>query len=271
MAGQMGAERVTTQNLEVVGDRRRRAVSCWSAARFPGQGWLGAGARCRQAAAAGRGADVPVPSAKPRCGRRRSQPRSKPDASGCDHARRGQAGSVELDDAIFNLDPRPDILQRMVRWQLAKRRAGTHHAQDRSEVSRHRQEDVQAEGQRRRSSRRQVGAAVPRRRQGVRPEAARPLRSTCPRRCARWRCVMRCRPRPKPASSSCSTRPTPPTARPRRCAAASRSSASTNALFIDGAELEPASPARLATFRTSTCCRSRASTSTTSCAARSWC
>lgn len=45
------------------------------------------------------------------------------------------AGSVELDDQIFNLDPRPDILQRMVRWQLAKRRAGTHHVQDRSEVS----------------------------------------------------------------------------------------------------------------------------------------
>ena len=47
----------------------------------------------------------------------------------------GTAGSVELDDAIFNLEPRQDILQRMVRWQLAKRRAGTHHAQDRSEVS----------------------------------------------------------------------------------------------------------------------------------------
>ena len=45
------------------------------------------------------------------------------------------AGSLELDDQIFNLDPRPDILQRMVRWQLAKRRAGTHHVQDRSEVS----------------------------------------------------------------------------------------------------------------------------------------
>ncbi len=45
------------------------------------------------------------------------------------------AGSVDLDDKIFNLDPRPDILQRMVRWQLAKRRAGTHHVQDRSEVS----------------------------------------------------------------------------------------------------------------------------------------
>jgi large subunit ribosomal protein L4 len=46
-----------------------------------------------------------------------------------------EAGSVELSDAIFGLEPRGDILQRMVRWQLAKRQAGTHHAQDRSEVA----------------------------------------------------------------------------------------------------------------------------------------
>ena len=45
------------------------------------------------------------------------------------------AGAVELSDAIFNLDPRPDILHRMVRWQQLKRMAGTHHAQDRSEVT----------------------------------------------------------------------------------------------------------------------------------------
>ena len=36
------------------------------------------------------------------------------------------AGSIELDDAIFGLEPRADILHRMVRWQLAKRQAGTH-------------------------------------------------------------------------------------------------------------------------------------------------
>lgn len=46
-----------------------------------------------------------------------------------------QAGSIELADAIFGLDPRPDLLHRMVRYQLLKRMAGTHHAQDRSEVS----------------------------------------------------------------------------------------------------------------------------------------
>jgi large subunit ribosomal protein L4 len=45
------------------------------------------------------------------------------------------AGSVELSDAIFGLEPRKDILHRMVRYQLLKRMAGTHHAQDRSEVN----------------------------------------------------------------------------------------------------------------------------------------
>ncbi|MFV0296284.1 MAG: 50S ribosomal protein L4 [Hyphomicrobiaceae bacterium] len=47
----------------------------------------------------------------------------------------GNAGSLDLNDQIFNLEPRQDLIQRMVRWQLAKRRAGTHHVQDRSEVS----------------------------------------------------------------------------------------------------------------------------------------
>jgi large subunit ribosomal protein L4 len=45
------------------------------------------------------------------------------------------AGSLELRDEIFNLEPRSDLLQRMVRWQTLKRMAGTHHSQDRSEVS----------------------------------------------------------------------------------------------------------------------------------------
>src|SRR5690348_16250360 len=46
------------------------------------------------------------------------------------------AGSVELKDAIFGLDPRPDILQRCVRWQLAKRQAGTHKVKNRAEINR---------------------------------------------------------------------------------------------------------------------------------------
>jgi large subunit ribosomal protein L4 len=45
------------------------------------------------------------------------------------------AGEVELADAIFGLEPRQDLIHRMVRYQLLKRMAGTHHAQDRSEVA----------------------------------------------------------------------------------------------------------------------------------------
>jgi large subunit ribosomal protein L4 len=45
------------------------------------------------------------------------------------------AGSIELDDAIFGLTPRADILQRVVRWQLARRQAGTHSVLGKSDVS----------------------------------------------------------------------------------------------------------------------------------------
>ncbi len=45
------------------------------------------------------------------------------------------AGSVELNDAVFALEPRADILQRMVRYQLSKRQAGTHKTKGRSEVN----------------------------------------------------------------------------------------------------------------------------------------
>jgi large subunit ribosomal protein L4 len=45
-----------------------------------------------------------------------------------------EAGSVNLSDAIFGLEPRVDILQRCVKWQLAKRRAGTHAVQNRADV-----------------------------------------------------------------------------------------------------------------------------------------
>lgn len=46
------------------------------------------------------------------------------------------AGKVSLSDAIFGLDPREDILARMVRYQLAKKQQGTHQSLTRGEVSR---------------------------------------------------------------------------------------------------------------------------------------
>lgn len=47
----------------------------------------------------------------------------------------GAAGRIALKAAIFGLEPRQDLLQRMVRYQLLKRMAGTHHAKDRSQIN----------------------------------------------------------------------------------------------------------------------------------------
>src|SRR5215510_16250025 len=44
------------------------------------------------------------------------------------------AGSVQLSDAIFGLEPRADIIARCVQWQLNKRQAGTHKTKDRAEI-----------------------------------------------------------------------------------------------------------------------------------------
>ncbi|MGB3454836.1 MAG: 50S ribosomal protein L4 [Litorimonas sp.] len=46
-----------------------------------------------------------------------------------------KGGSVDLDESVFGQEPRKDILHRMVRYQLAKRRAGTHQVQERGDVS----------------------------------------------------------------------------------------------------------------------------------------
>jgi len=46
------------------------------------------------------------------------------------------AGSLELDDAIFGLEPRLDLIASMVRWQLAKRRAGDHKTLGRADIAR---------------------------------------------------------------------------------------------------------------------------------------
>ena len=46
------------------------------------------------------------------------------------------AGKVSLSDQIFGLDPREDIIARMIRYQLAKKQQGTHHTKTRSEISR---------------------------------------------------------------------------------------------------------------------------------------
>ena len=44
-------------------------------------------------------------------------------------------GTLEVSDAVFGADVRSDILHRVVTWQLAKRRAGTHKVKERSEIN----------------------------------------------------------------------------------------------------------------------------------------
>ena len=45
------------------------------------------------------------------------------------------AGSITVSDEIFGLDPRADLIHRVVRWQLSNRQAGTHKTKTRSEIA----------------------------------------------------------------------------------------------------------------------------------------
>jgi large subunit ribosomal protein L4 len=44
------------------------------------------------------------------------------------------AGSVTVSDGIFGLEPRTDLIQRYIIWQLAKRQRGTHDVKNRAEI-----------------------------------------------------------------------------------------------------------------------------------------
>ena len=46
------------------------------------------------------------------------------------------AGDITLSDNVFAITPRSDIVARVVNWQLAKRRAGTHKVKSRGEITR---------------------------------------------------------------------------------------------------------------------------------------
>lgn len=47
-----------------------------------------------------------------------------------------EAGTIDLADEVFGAEVRSDILARVVNWQLAKRRAGTHKVKERGEIAR---------------------------------------------------------------------------------------------------------------------------------------
>ena len=141
MPGHLGAERVTTQNLRVVStDVERGLILVEGAVPGVAGGWI----YIRDAVKRKLPNDVPMPG-KFRTGSNGAAPAEAGLAGS-----RGErvmkldittlegksAGSVDLNETIFGLDPRADLLARCVRWQLAKRQAGTHATKGRSDINR---------------------------------------------------------------------------------------------------------------------------------------
>ena len=127
MAGRMGGEKVTTLNLQVVqADAERGLLLVKGAVPGPKGGLV----LVRNAVKAARG----------RCGLMATV--DVRDAAG------QEAGSVELDDAIFGIEPNVPVMHQVVTAQLAARRAGTQSTKTRAEVARRRRQAVEAEGHR---------------------------------------------------------------------------------------------------------------------------
>ena len=140
MAGHMGVEKVTTQNLKVVRTDVERGLILVEGA-VPGfaGGWI-SGARRRQEAAhkdapvPGKFRVTPAPAAAAAANEDKGELTAmKFDVTSLDGA---AAGSLELSDDVFGLEPRADIIARMVNWQLAKRRAGSAKTLGRADIHR---------------------------------------------------------------------------------------------------------------------------------------
>src|SRR5216684_3195955 len=111
MAGHMGAERVTTQSLEiVVADAEQGLLFIKGSVPGSEKGWVLVKDAVKRKAPDG----LPFPAA----------------LRGA-----GDAAPAEVADAVFGLPVRGDILARVVAWQLAKRRSGTHKTKGVSEIS----------------------------------------------------------------------------------------------------------------------------------------
>ncbi len=78
------------------------------------------------------------------------------------------AGDVELNDAVFGVEPRADILHRVVTWQLEKRRGTARPTRERSDVARTGKKFGKQKGSGGRSPRQSSRSDLHRRRQGPR-------------------------------------------------------------------------------------------------------
>ena len=277
MAGHMGDRRVTVQNLEVVGVDRERGLVLVKGAVPGARGGYRADHRCGQArpaqggAASGRACSRRRPRrAAPR--RRAAAPRSSRMEVAVTTLDQGDAGTIELSPAVFGQPLRSDVLHQVVRWQLAKRRQGTHKAKTPRRGQGDHAQDVQAEGHRpgasrRRRARRSSAAAA---RRSGRSRATTPR--ACPRRCAGSGSRWRSRASSPTASSWSSIRRR--SAEPKTKQLAARLGRAR--LVVGAADRRPRGRPQLRARgaqprRAAAAAAGRAPTSTTSCAATSWC
>ena len=182
-----------------------------------------------------------------------------------------EAGSVTLNKDIFGLEPRNDLIQRCVVWQLAKRRAGTHAVKNRADINRTGKKSVAQKGSggARHGSMRANLFRGGGRSFGPHPRShaidlPKKVRALALRHALSAKAkdggiivvdaLVRRRGQDQGAVGAVREARARQRADHRRRRRSRRTSA-----------------ARRATSRTSTCCRCRASTSTTSCGGRSWC
>ncbi len=97
----------------------------------------------------------------------------------------GSAGSAELPDDLFAAQPRRDIIARVIHWQLAKRRAGTHKTKGMGEVSGTTRKPYKQKGT---GNARQGSLRAPQFRTGgvCMGLLYAAMSMTCPKRCAGW-------------------------------------------------------------------------------------
>ncbi len=146
MAGQLGNERVTTQSLEVVqSDAERGLILIKGSVPGSENGWVLIKDAVKRKAPDG----LPFPAALRDGGAATRPPPEAADADAARDRRRGglamratvrtldnqEVGDIELAEEVFGLPVRRDILARVVNWQLAKRRAGTHKTKGISDIS----------------------------------------------------------------------------------------------------------------------------------------
>ena len=133
MAGHLGVERVTTQNLKIVSADADRGLILVQGA-VPGHdgGYVLVSDAVKRKAPKG----VPFPAAIRAAG---EAPQRKRRNSGhetsSDQLDNKTVGEIDLDDEVFGLPVRKDILARAVNWQLAKRRSGNHKTKEIGDIS----------------------------------------------------------------------------------------------------------------------------------------